>query len=180
MASNPRVYRFGVVRAALVAAIALTAFSVLTLSGPRAEEVRAGALKISAAWSRATPSGARVGGGYITIKNTGKEADRLVAADTEVSGHVEIHEMKMDDGIMKMRPLADGLAIPAGETVVLKPGGYHLMFMGLKAPLTEGQSFIVRLKFEKAGETTVSFKTGGMGARKMEHKNMQHMDHSKH
>jgi len=120
---------------------------------------------ISAAMARATPPHAPVGGGFLTITNGGDEDDRLVAASSPIAGRVEIHEMKMDGDVMRMRPLADGLPIPAGQTVVLKPGGYHLMLMELTDALTEGDSFELSLTFEKAGEVAVTVDIGprGMG-----------------
>jgi periplasmic copper chaperone A len=114
-------------------------------------------------WSRATPAGAQVGAGYVTIKNAGASGDRLVSATADVAGKVEIHEMKMDDGVMKMRPI-EGLAIPAGKSVELKPGGYHIMFIQLKTPLKTGETVKGSLVFEKAGAMPVEFKVEAMGA----------------
>lgn len=117
--------------------------------------VRVGDLVLTEAFARATRPGAPVAGGFLAIANEGNEADRLIAASSSVAGHMEIHEMTMADGVMKMRALAGGLPIPAGETVMLKPGGYHVMFMDLKAPLTEGETVTVTLTFEKAGEVSL-------------------------
>lgn len=121
-------------------------------------------LKVMAPWTRATPGGAKIAGGYVTITNTGKAADRLVSATSAIADHAEIHEMSMANGVMKMRPLPDGLTIKPGETVALKPGGYHMMFMGLKQPLKQGDTMKVTLVFEKAGKLDVSFIVGGIGA----------------
>jgi uncharacterized protein YcnI/copper(I)-binding protein len=123
-----------------------------------------GDLKVNSPWTRATPGGAKIAGGYLTITNTGKEPDRLVSATTAVADHAEIHEMSMTGGVMKMRPLPDGLTIKPGETVALKPGGYHMMFMGLKQPLKQGDTMKVTLVFEKAGKLDVAFTVGGIGA----------------
>ena len=101
----------------------------------QAEDVTVGPLKISAPWTRATPKGAGVGGGYMKITNTGAAPDRLVGGSSDVSGRFEIHEMSVDNGVMKMRLLAKGLEIKPGQTVEFKPGGYHVMFVGLKRPL---------------------------------------------
>lgn len=146
-----------------------------------------GALKIGHPWARATPKGATVGGGYLTITNTGKEPDRLMSIATDVSGKVEFHEMKMDGGVMTMRPVNGGVLVKPGETVALKPGGYHVMFMGLKAPLVEGQSFKGTLLFEKAGKIEVDFKIDKIGAQGPGHDashhsggGKNHMDHMKH
>ncbi len=126
-----------------------------TAPASAAAEVKVGDLVLSQGFGRATRPGAPVGGGFLTITNNGKEPDTLVGASSPVAGHMEVHEMTMQDGVMKMRELADGLPIPAGKTVVLKPGGYHIMFMQLKAPLVEGKTVEVTLKFAKAGEVTL-------------------------
>jgi len=128
------------------------------------ESFTIGALKVTAPWTRATPGGAKIAGGYLTITNTGKEPDRLVSASTAVADHAEIHEMSMANGVMKMRPLADGLTIKPGETVALKPGGYHMMFMGLKQQLKQGDKLKATLVFAKAGKLDVTFTVGGIGA----------------
>ena len=151
----------------LCAALIMATLYVLLPATARGEEVRVGSLKISAPWSRATPGGAKVGGGYLVIENTGTTDDRLVAGETVIAGSVEIHEMKMEGDIMRMRALENGLVIPAGKTVHLKPGGYHVMFIGLKQGLIEGSSFKARFKFEKAGEIELDFKVGKLGARSM-------------
>src|SRR5471032_2582463 len=88
----------------------------LTISA-QAEDVTAGSLKISALWARATPKGASIGGGYMKITNTGSTPDRLVGGASEVSSRFEVHEMSMDNGVMKMRPIGKGIEIKPGETV---------------------------------------------------------------
>lgn len=118
-------------------------------------EVKTDALVITEGFTRATRPGAPVGGGFMTIANTSSVDDRLVAASSAVAGVMQIHEMAMADGMMKMRELPDGLPIPAGQTVTLKPGGYHVMFMDLKEPLVEGATVEVTLTFEKAGTVVV-------------------------
>jgi uncharacterized protein YcnI/copper(I)-binding protein len=125
---------------------------------------RAGPLLVEQPWSRATPGGAKVAGGYLRITNTGTEPDRLVGGSSEVSGRFEVHEMSMADGIMRMRPI-DGLVIPPGETVELKPGGFHAMLLDLKRPLTEGETVKGTLVFEKAGPVEIEYRVAGMGAR---------------
>ena len=143
-----------------------------------AEDVKVGDLVISQAWSRATPSGAKTGGGYVTIENRGSAPDRLIGGMADVAGKVQVHEMSMDNGVMKMRPVDNGLAIDPGKTVKLAPGGYHLMMMDLKAPLKQGDKVPVTLEFEKAGKVTVSLDVKGVGAQgpgsggKMEMKKM--------
>jgi periplasmic copper chaperone A len=130
----------------------------------RAEEVKAGDLVITGAWTRATPNGAKIGGGYLTIENKGTSPDRLIGGSADVAGSVQVHEMSMDNGVMKMRPLEKGLAIDPGKTVKLAPGGYHLMMMDLKSPLKRGDKVPVTLEFEKAGKVKLSFDVQGFGA----------------
>ncbi|CAN5350245.1 DUF1775 domain-containing protein [soil metagenome] len=123
-----------------------------------------GDLVVVSPWTRATPGGAKIAGGYLKVTNNGKSADRLVGATSSGADRVEIHAMSMTDGVMKMRPLADGLTIKPGETVELKPGGFHMMFMDIKQPLKQGDTLKATLKFEKAGTLDVSFGVNAMGA----------------
>ena len=144
--------------ARLAFALALTlAAAVQSLTGALAHGVKVGDLAIDHPWTRATPPGAPVSGGYMVIRNTGKEADRLIGGSAPFAGKLEIHEMAMDGDVMKMRQLADGLEIPAGGEVVLKPGGYHVMFIQMKQQLNKGESQKVMLRFEKAGEIEMDF-----------------------
>jgi copper(I)-binding protein len=129
-----------------------------------AQEMKAGDLVITQPWSRATPAGAKVAGGYLTIENKGSAPDRLVSGAGDVAGKVEIHEMAMNNGVMTMRPLDKGLTIEPGKTVKLAPGGYHLMLMDLKGPLKQGEKVPVTLEFEKAGKVTLSLDVQGVGA----------------
>jgi copper(I)-binding protein len=130
----------------------------------RAEDVKAGDLVITQAWSRATPKGAKTGGGYLTIENKGTALDQLIGGSADIAGSVQVHEMSMDKGVMKMRPLEKGLAIEPGKTVKLAPGGYHLMMMDLKSPLKKGDKVPITLEFEKAGKVQVSLDVEGVGA----------------
>jgi periplasmic copper chaperone A len=139
-------------------------FAGLIAAPARAEEVKAGDLVITQAWSRATPNGAKIGSGYFTIENKGTAPDRLVGVSADVAGKVEVHEMAMKDGVMTMRPLAAGLTIDPGKTVKLAPGGYHLMMFDLKSPLKQGDALPVTLEFEKAGKVKVSLDVQGIGA----------------
>ena len=144
----------------------LLAFSLVLAAAPsaRAEDVKAGDLLITQAWSRATPSGAKVAGGYLTIENKGQAADRLVGISGEIAGRIEIHEMAMDDGVMKMRQLEKGLTIEPGKTVKLAPGGNHVMMLDLKAPLKQGDKVPLTLDFEKAGKVKLSLDVQAVGA----------------
>ncbi len=146
----------------ILAAAALTA--ALATFPVAAADFTKGNIKISTPWTRATPGGAKVAGGFLTITNTGKEADRLIGGTVPFAGAVEVHEMKMDNNIMRMRMLPNGLEIPPGATVELKPGSYHIMFMQLKAPLQEGQSKKGSLKFEKAGDIEIEYSVAKLGA----------------
>lgn len=141
-------------------------FSILfaTSQAAFAHEFKAGDIHLDHPWSRATPGGAKVAGGYIVIRNVGAQPDRLISATSEISGRTEIHEMAVKDGVMTMRPLADGLAIPANDEVALKPGSYHLMFLDLKRSLKEGETFPGTLTFEKAGTVNVTFDVSAIGA----------------
>lgn len=138
------------VRAAAAAAI-LLAVPAFAHNGV----VHLGSINISLPFTRATLPNAPVGGGFLTIENTGTEADRLVSAASPVAGDVQLHEMALEGDVMKMRPLADGVEIPAGGTVVLEPGGIHIMFMGLKQAFVEGETVPVTLTFEKAGSVDI-------------------------
>ncbi|MFC3205785.1 copper chaperone PCu(A)C [Aquamicrobium soli] len=128
-----------------------------------AHEFKVGDLEIEHPWSRETPVGARVAGGYFTVKNNGASADRLVAVTSEVSAKAEVHQMAVSDGVMTMRRVEGGLEIPAGGTVALESGGYHLMFIDLKRQPRKGESFPATLTFEKAGSVTVDFAVEGLG-----------------
>ena len=140
------------------------AFAFLAVAPACAQDAKAGDLVITQAWSRATPGGAKVAGGYVTIENKGATADRLIGGSADVAGKFEVHEMAMNNGVMTMRPLDKGLAIEPGKAVKLAPGGYHLMLMDLKGPLKQGDKVPVTLEFEKAGKVNVSFDVQGVGA----------------
>jgi len=117
------------------------------------------------AWSRATPKGAQVASGYLTIENRSNGADRLLSASTPAAGKVEIHEMLDAGGIMKMRPVTKGLTIPPSGHLVLTPGGTHMMFLQLKSPFSEGERIPVSLDFENAARINIPLKVGGIGAK---------------
>ena len=110
-----------------------------------------GDLEIEKPWARATPPGAAVGGGYLTIRNKGAAGDRLVGVSSPASARVEMHEMAMEKDVMRMREVK-GVDVPAKKSVEFRPGGFHLMLMELKAPLRQGDKVPVTLRFEKAGE----------------------------
>lgn len=142
-----------------------------------AQGYKVGPLDVDHPWARATPKSAPVGGGFLTVTNTGATADRLVSVTAAVSDKVELHEMSMEGGIMKMRALDGGIAVPAGGKVELKPGGYHVMFIGLKGPFEAGKSFKGTLTFEKAGPVEVEFQVEAMMPGGMNHSGMKPMGH---
>ena len=143
-------------------ALALLA-ATLHCGAALADDYQAKSLRVSNAFVRATPPGAKVAGAFMTIQNQGKEADRLVAASSPVAGLVEIHEMTMDGGMMKMR-IIKGIDIKPGATVELQLGGYHVMLEELKQPLKLGEQIPLLLTFEKAGTLEVKVKVEAMGA----------------
>ena len=168
---------------AISAALALSA--LLAVPALAHDTKTVGDITVSSPWTRATPPRAKAGGGFVTIGNAGGE-DRLVSASASVSKRTELHEMTVTDGVMKMREMADGIPVPAGGTLELKPGSYHVMFFDLNGPLKEGENVPVTLTFEKAGEVTLDFKVERIGAKGPEHgehggDQMQHgdMDHGK-
>ncbi|OFX05884.1 MAG: hypothetical protein A3D94_06910 [Alphaproteobacteria bacterium RIFCSPHIGHO2_12_FULL_66_14] len=157
--------RVSVALASLVTVTALLLVPGLAL----AHDYKLGTLEISHPWTRATPPTAQAGGGFLTITNRGTKPDRLIAARSGISDRVEIHEMKMDGNIMRMRELDKGLEIPAGATVMLKPGGLHIMFMGLKAPFAKDTRVPLTLVFEKAGSLDVELAVEALGASAPKH-----------
>jgi copper(I)-binding protein len=126
-------------------------------------DAKAGTITISNAWARASAGMAKAGGGFLTLANGGAEGDRLIAAKADVSKVVELHTHIKDGEVMRMRPV-EAIDVPAGETVSLQPGGLHVMFIDLNAPLTEGQHFPLTLVFEKSGEATIDVEVKAAGA----------------
>ena len=135
----------------------------LSLGGALAAPVKIGDLTIDDAFARATPKGSEVGAGYLTIHNDGASADRLTSVSADFA-QAQVHEMKMKDGVMQMREVTGGLEIPAHGTVKLSPGGYHVMFVGLKKPLVKGETVKATLTFEHAGQAEVQFPVAPAGA----------------
>lgn len=154
-------------------AVAAAALSLASLNA-HAMDHKVGDLTVTGAWTRATPPKAKAGGGFVAVTNNGSESDRLVAVTSDAAGKVELHEMSVVDGIMKMREMKDGIEIPAGETVTLQPGGLHIMFMGLKDGFEEGTTVPVVLTFEKAGDLAVELPVAKMGAKAPAHEGMDH------
>jgi periplasmic copper chaperone A len=123
-----------------------------------------GAIHITQPWARATPKGASSGAAYMTITNNGQKSDRLSCVSSDASTECQIHSMTMEGGVMKMRPVEGGLEIKPGETVTLKPSGFHVMLVHLKHPLKQGNEVKVALKFEQAGIIDVEFPIAAIGA----------------
>jgi len=138
------------------------AISNFVLAQTVTKTVTTNAIKIEDAYIRATVPGQQVAGGFMKIENKGV-ADQLISASSPVAAEVQLHEMAMDGNVMKMRQVKD-ISVPAGGAVELKPGGLHLMFMNIKAPLTAGETIPVKLKFAKAGEVEVRMPVNAMGA----------------
>jgi periplasmic copper chaperone A len=135
-----------------------------TAGATLAQTYSVGPMKVDQPWARATPGGAKVGGGYLTITNTGTTPDRFLGGTLPQAARVEVHEMKIDGGTMQMREVKGGLEIGPGQKVEFKPGGYHIMFMDLRSPFKQGDKLKAQLRFEKAGTVDVEFKVESIGA----------------
>ncbi len=144
----------------LVAAL----IAIALVADASAAEFRTGSIEVDNPWLRATPRGASVAGGYMKISNKGSAPDRLIGGSAAVAGRFEVHQMIMDQGVAKMRPVEGGLEIKPGDTVELKPGSFHVMFMELKQPLEKGQKIKGTLEFEKAGKVDIEYTVEAVGA----------------
>lgn len=133
-----------------------------------AQEHHIGDIVVTAPWARATPGHAKIGGAYLTLTTRGATRDTFIAAASPVARSVELHGHTMDHGVMRMRRV-DGVNVKPGEAVTLRPGGLHLMLMGLRAPLAKGQTFPLTLTFKTAGTVTVEVAVHGVGAQMPEH-----------
>ena len=146
-------------------AAAVIAALLSATTAVKAHDYTTGDLKIGHPWTRVTPEGARAAGGFMTITNTGTKPDTLVGGTFVLSETFEVHEMSMTDGMMKMRQLDKGLVIKPGETVELKPGSFHVMMIGMKQPLKDGETIKGTLVFERAGTIEIGYKVEPLGAR---------------
>ena len=167
----------------VLSAITLAMTLTFAASAASAHEYKAGSIEIKHPWSRATPKGSEVAGGYMKLINTGKEPDRLIGGSVPIAGKFEIHEMSMDGGVMKMRLLPNGIEIKPGQTVELKPASYHLMFVGLKEPIEKGKRVKGTLRFEKGGTVDVEYAVEAVGGTPQGHGDMGGMggmDHKGH
>jgi copper(I)-binding protein len=147
----------------LTAAFALSTLP-LTAGGARAADYDLGSIHIAQPWVRATPKGASSGAGYLTVTNNGTVPDRLTCAGTDAAAQCQVHTMSMENGVMKMRPVEGGLEIKPGETVTLKPGSDHIMFVNLKHPLQTGNAVEATLQLEKAGTVKIEMPVVAIGA----------------
>ena len=127
-----------------------------------------GDIEVRHPWSRATPPGAKVGGGYLEIRNNGSQPDRLLSATTAAAKRVEMHVTEHAGEVAKMRQLR-AFEVPARERLELSPGGAHLMLVDLVQPLKKGERFSMTLRFERAGELEVQFEVQELGSRKPHH-----------
>ena len=129
---------------------------------PADQGYQVGDLMIESPWARATAG--RAGGAFMMIHNAGNRGDRLISAESDMAGLVQLHTTLVEDGVMKMRQVEGGIEVPADGMAELKPGGFHVMMMGLTGPLEEGASFPVTLTFEQAGAVTIDVKVHAAGA----------------
>ena len=157
-------------------ALVFLALAAVCAGSVSAQEIKAGGLVLSHAWARATPGGAEVGGGYLTIDNKGTAPDKLLGGSSPAAAEIEVHEMAMKNDVMTMRPVSGGLSIPPGQTITFAPGGYHIMMMGLKAPLKQGDRVPMTLQFEKAGNVDVTLDVQSIGATQPSGKSMPSSD----
>ena len=167
---------------AIFAALCL---SLAALGTAQAHDYTVGSIHILHPWSREIPKGAQVAGGYFTIENNGTAPDRLIGGSAEIAGRFQLHEMKTEGGVMKMRELDKGIEIAPGKSVKFAPNGFHVMLLDLKKAPKEGESFRGTLVFEKAGKVDVKFVVAPIGSTDGKTKgaapmNHEHMDHMKH
>ena len=166
----------------IAACFVVALIAVLAVSKASARDFKLGDLTIDSPWARASAGPARSGAAFLTIHNSGGVADRLLAVSGEVAERVELHNHLMEGDVMKMRPV-ESVEVPAGGMAQLQPGGFHIMLIGLRDPLNEGDRFPLTLTFEQSGDITVEVAVegvgsmgpaGGMQGNGMDHGNMDH------
>jgi|SRR5208282_232251 len=145
-------------------AVCALALAQLAAVPAQATDYNVGSIHITQPWSRATPKGASAAAAYMTVTNNGKTPDRVSCVSSDASAQCQIHSMTMENGVMMMRPVEGGLEIKPGETVTLKPGGFHVMLVNLKHPLEQGNTVKATLKFENAGTVDVEYPIAAIGA----------------
>lgn len=141
----------------LTAALGAISIAALLSTDAFAHDFAKGDIRIDHPWSRVTPSAAPVAGAYLTVTNSGTIADRLIGGSTPIAERVEIHQMSIDDGVARMRPLTEGVEIAAGATAELAPGGTHIMLIKPSRQLIDGERFAATLEFARAGAIEVEF-----------------------
>lgn len=147
----------------------LLVLSLLLLSAVAlAHNVEKGDLQIRHPWSRATPGGAKVGVGYMEIRNRGKQAERLLGASSPVAQRVEMHVTRREGEVVQMRQV-ESFAIPARQRIELHPGGGHFMLVDLARPLKKGERVPLTLRFERAGEVEIEMEVQEIGSRHSRH-----------
>ena len=162
-----------------LAVLAASALALSAVSAAQAHEYQKGALTIIHPWVRPAVKGAN-GAVYLSIKNAGSEADKLIAAESPVAGKTGLHETRDENGVMKMRPVEGGVEVQPGTAQELKPGGTHIMLMDLKEGLEEGASVPLTITLAKAGTVTVEVKVEKTTPDSAAAMPMHGMDHSKH
>lgn len=156
----------------LAAIAAVTLMTAAPFAPAIAGDKKHDMVMVEDAWARARGAKAKVAGAFMTVHNGTKTDDRIIEAKSPIAKRVELHTHQMKDGVMKMIHVKEGIPVPAGQMTAMKPGGYHVMFMGLNQPLEEGQMFPLTLVLEKAGEvkTMVHVKSAGaMGGHNHKH-----------
>jgi hypothetical protein len=146
------------------AATLAVALAHIAVTAAQAADYDVGSIHISQPWARATPKGAASAAAYMTITNNGKTPDKVNCVSSDAAAECQIHSMTMDNGVMQMRPVEGGLEIKPGETVTLKPGGFHMMLTNLKHPLEQGNTMKATLKFDNAGTVDVDYPIAAIGA----------------
>lgn len=139
--------------------------SLCSVASAWAHDYKVGPLDIQDVWVRASAPGQLNGAGYMLIENDAATGDRLLSVSSDVADRVELHTIETENGVARMRHVPDGLEIPADGELSLAPGGYHIMFMGLKQPFSENSEVAATLKFEKAGDVPVNFHVKKAGHR---------------
>jgi copper(I)-binding protein len=148
--------------------VAFAACALLAAPPAAAHGYGVGDLQVRHPWTGATPPGASVAAGYLEIRNSGRQPDRVVGASTPAADGVEFHVQRLEGEVLKMRQVKD-FEVPARERLTLRPGGSHLMLVGLKKPLAKGERVPLTLRFERAGEIQIELEVQPTGSRKPHH-----------
>ncbi len=147
-----------------ITAVALTAGAAVSFVWGQEATARAGEVAVTSGWARATPPGASVGSAYVEIRNEGSGPDRLIGVESPSAGMAMLHQSGEDGDVAQMRPATEGILVPPGATVTMAPGGFHIMLMDIRAPLTRGETLPVTLRFETAGTVTLALPIEPVGS----------------